>query len=147
MGLSLAAEMGDISDFSHAGQLIKMAGTNPIVKQSGDRKPSYYAISRQGRKHFRNVVYQVGKSLAFNNPEMNEKYQALIDRGKVPRQAYIALGNRMIRLAFSMIKRQTLYRSNDENYTLLNQIDKKLRSKNKKSFFEKFALPSKIHSA
>ncbi|WP_338450916.1 transposase [Niallia oryzisoli] len=34
-GAELYAEMGDISDFDHAGQLIKMAGTNPIVKQSG----------------------------------------------------------------------------------------------------------------
>nr|WP_309098486.1 transposase [Fredinandcohnia onubensis] len=33
-GAELYAEMGDISDFDHAGQLIKMAGTNPIVKQS-----------------------------------------------------------------------------------------------------------------
>jgi transposase len=32
-GAELFAEMGDISDFDHAGQLIKMAGTNPIVKQ------------------------------------------------------------------------------------------------------------------
>lgn len=146
LGAELVAEMGDISDFSHAGQLIKMAGTNPIVKQSGDRKPSYYAISRQGRRPFRNVVYQVGKSLAFNNPEMNQRYKALIERGKAPRQAYVALGNRMIRLAYSMMKYQTLYRSNDENYTLLNQIDKKLRSKNKKLFFEKI-VSSETHSA
>ncbi|EMR11851.1 transposase IS116/IS110/IS902 family protein [Methylophaga lonarensis MPL] len=34
-GAELFAEMGDITDFDHAGQLIKMAGTNPIVKQSG----------------------------------------------------------------------------------------------------------------
>jgi len=140
-GAELAAEMGDISDFNHAGQLIKMAGTNPTVKQSGERKPSCYAISRQGRKPFRNVVYRVGKSLARNNPEMNEKYQALIDRGKAPRQVYIALGNRMVRLAYSMIKHQTLYRSNHIKYTLLNQIDKKVKSKNRKLFFEKFVLP------
>jgi transposase len=147
IGAELASEMGDISDFEHAGKIIKMAGTNPIVKQSGDRKPSYYAVSKQGRKQFRNVVYQVGKSLATNNSEMNEKYQALLDRGKAPRQAYIALGNRMIRLAYSMIKHQTLYRSSDKNYSLLNQIDKKLKSKNKKLFFEKFVLTSEIHSA
>lgn len=147
IGAELAAEMGDISNFDNAGQMIKMAGTNPIVKQSGDRKPSYYAISRQGRKHFRNAVYQVGKSLAFNNPEMNEKYRALIDRGKAPRQAYIALGNRMIRIAYSMTKHQTLYRSNDKNYCLFNQITKKLRNTNKKIFFEKFVLHSETQSA
>ena len=41
---------------------------------------------------------------------MKQKYDALKARGKHPGQAYIALGNRMIRLAFSMIKNQSLYR-------------------------------------
>jgi len=136
-GAELYAEMGNTSDFDHAGQLIKMAGTNPIVKQSGDRRPSYYAVSKQGRKPFRNVVFQVGRSLARNNPEMKQKYKALIERGKVAPQAYIALGNRMIRLAFSMIKYQSLYHTDNEGYTLLNQISKKLYSANRKLFFER----------
>lgn len=146
-GAELYAEMGDISDFDHSGQLIKMAGTNPIVKQSGDRRPSYYAVSKQGRRTFRNIVYQVGKSLATNNPDMKQKYLALLDRGKKPRQAYIAIGNRMIRLAFSMIKHQTLYRTEDENYTLSNQISKKLYVKNAKLFYEKFVLSDENLSA
>jgi transposase len=137
-GAELYAEMGDVSDFDHAGQLIKMAGTNPIVKQSGDRKPSYYAVSKQGRRPFRNVVYQIGRSLATNNPEMKQKYIALKERGKHPRQAYIALGNRMIRLAFSMIKYQTLYRTDESDYTLFDQINKKLYSTNRKKFYERF---------
>lgn len=137
-GAELFAEMGDISDFDHSGQLIKMAGTNPIVKQSGDRSPSFYAVSKQGRRAFRNIVYLVGKSLATNNPEMNRRYVALKDRGKYYKQAYIALGNRMIRLAFSMIRNQTLYRTNDPNYILYNEIDKKLRKKNLKAFYEKY---------
>jgi len=140
-GAEFYAEMGDISDFDYAGQLIKMAGTNPVVKQSGDRRPSYYAVSKQGRRTFRNSVYQVGKSLATNNPEMKQKYSALLDRGKQPRQAYIAIGNRMIRLAFSMIKHQSLYRTDHKNYSLSNQISKKLHAKNAKLFYERFVLP------
>ena len=76
-GAELYAEMGDISDFEHAGQLIKMAGTNPIVKQSGGKKPSYFCISKQGRRTFRNIAYQVGKSLAVNNPEMKHQIFSL----------------------------------------------------------------------
>ncbi len=140
-GAELYAEMDNNSDFDHAGQLIKMAGTNPIVKQSGGRSPSYYAVSKQGRRVFRNVVYQVGKSLATNNPEMKQRFEAMKARGKHHRQAYIALGNRMIRLAFSMIKYQTLYRSDEENYTLYDQLDKKLYSKNLKYFYERFVVP------
>lgn len=139
-GAELVAEMGNISDFDHSNQLIKMAGTNPVVKQSGDRSPSYYRVSKQGRKSFRNIVYQVGKSLAVNNPEMKIKYQDLIGRGKHSRQAYIALGNRMIRLAFSMIKHQTLYRTEHSEYVLFNEVNKKLHKANVKTFFEKFVV-------
>ena len=139
-GAELYAEMGDISDFDHAGQLIKMAGTNPIVKQSGGKKPSYYAISKQGRRTFRNVTYQVGRSLSKNNPEMKQKYIALKDRGKLPGQAFIALGNRMIRLAFSMIKHQTLYRTDDPNYVLYDQLFKKVHRANINRFYENFVI-------
>lgn len=139
-GAELYAEMGDISDFDHAGQLIKMAGTNPIVKQSGGKKPSYYAISKQGRRTFRNVTYQVGRSLSKNNPEMKQKYMALKDRGKLPGQAFIALGNRMIRLAFSMIKHQTLYHTEEPDYVLYDQLYKKLHRANIHRFYEKFVL-------
>jgi transposase len=135
-GAELYAEMGDISDFEHAGQLIKMAGTNPIVKQSGGKKPSYFCISKQGRRTFRNITYQVGKSLAVNNPQMKLRYLALKDRGKHTRQAYVALGNRMIRLAFSMIRNHSLYRTNQENYVLVSEISKKLRAPNVKRFYE-----------
>jgi hypothetical protein len=45
----LYAEMGDISDFEHAGQLIKLAGTNPIVKQSGGKNLLTIAfLNREG---------------------------------------------------------------------------------------------------
>ena len=70
---------------------------------------------------------------------MRKKYLALKDRGKHTRQAYVALGNRMIRLAFSMIRNQSLYHTNHENYALLNQLSKKLRSANVRKFYENFA--------
>lgn len=146
-GAELYAEMGDISDFDHAGQLIKMAGTNPIVIQSGGRKPSYYGISKQGRRTFRNITYQVGKSLATNNPEMKQRYLALKERGKHCRQAYLALGNRMIRLAFSMIKNQTIYRSDQENYVLFDELDKKLHRSNVQQFYNRYILSTVQPSA
>jgi len=78
----LTAEIGNVHDFSHAGQLIKMAGTNPIVRQSGGKKANHYRISKQGRATFRNAVYQVGKNVSVQNPEMKMHYLAMKDKGK-----------------------------------------------------------------
>ncbi|RYG73056.1 IS110 family transposase [Lentibacillus lipolyticus] len=139
-GAELAAEMGDTADYEHAGQLIKMAGTNPIVKQSGWHKSTYHGISKQGRKTFRDITYQIGKSVAHNNPAMNKHYQKLKERGKHVNQAYIALGNRVIRLAFAMIRKQTLYQAQHENYVLYHELRKKLRIANVKEFYDRFVL-------
>jgi len=146
-GAELFAEMGDLSDFDYAGQLIKLAGTNPIVKQSGGKRPSYHGISKQGRRSFRNITYQVGKSLAHNNPEMKQRYKAFKERGKLPNQSYIALGNRMIRLAFSMIRKHTLYRSSDKNYVLQDVLGNKLSASNLKKFYEIHVSPTLSQSA
>ena len=47
-------------------------------------------------------------------------------KGKILRQAYIALGNRMIRLAFAMVRNRSLYHTEDRNYVLLEEISKKI---------------------
>lgn len=122
----LTAEMGPLETFTDANQLIKMAGTNPLVKQSGGHRPTYAGISKQGRKQFRNIVYLVGKCVSTMNPEMRRRYLAMQDKGKATRAIYIALGNRMLRLAFSMIKKQALYRTDEPGYCLKTIIRSKL---------------------
>ena len=131
----LTAEIGNVHDFSNAGQLIKMAGTNPIVRQSGGKRANHYRISKQGRAAFRNVVYQVGKNVSNQNPEMKGRYLAMKDKGKKPGEAYIALGNRILRIAFAMIKDQQLYKSSQPEYRLEKVIASKLRNTKKQNLF------------
>ena len=131
----LTAEIGNVHDFSHAGQLIKMAGTNPIVRQSGGKRANHYRISKQGRAAFRNVVYQVGKNVSNQNPEMKGRYLAMKDKGKKPGEAYIALGNRILRIAFAMIKDQQLYKSSQPDYRIEKVIAAKLRNVKKQKIF------------
>jgi transposase len=131
----LTAEIGNLHDFSHAGQLIKMAGTNPIVRQSGGKRANHYRISKQGRAAFRSVVYQVGKNVSNQNPEMKAHYLAMKDKGKKPGQAYIALGNRILRIAFAMIKSRRLYKSSQPDYCLEKIIAGKLKNIEKQKLF------------
>ncbi|MFG6114183.1 hypothetical protein ACGTN9_03260 [Halobacillus sp. MO56] len=78
---------------------------------------------------------------------MATRYKGMIDRGKHCRQAYIALGNRMLRIAFSMIRHQTLYESNDSSYALADVLKKKLRADNVRFFYDKFVITSSVTSA
>lgn len=135
----LTAEMGSLDTFTHANQLIKMAGTNPLVRQSGGHRPTYTGISKQGRKQFRNIVFLVGKCVSAMNPAMRRRYLAMKKKGKATRSVYIALGNRILRLAFSMIKKQTLYNSDEEDYCLKTVIQSKLSTNELcQQFFNRF---------
>ncbi len=141
LAAELTAEMGDLEAFTSASQLIKMAGTNPVVKQSGGKAASHFAISKQVRAPFRSVVYQAGKCTALFNPEMNAHYQRLKERGKLTGQAFIAIGNRILRLAYAMRKQQTLYQSQQPDYVLQKVIAGKLRNQAKQAlFYDRFVI-------
>lgn len=141
LAAELTAEMGDLEAITNAGQLIKMAGTNPVVKQSGGKKATHFAISKQGRAPFRAIIYQMGKCTAFHNPDMNAHYRHMKERGKLTGQAYIAIGNRILRLAYAMRKHQTLYQSPNPGYVLQKVIAGKLRSRVKQAtFFNRFVI-------
>ena len=131
----LTAEMGDLSMFTRPEQLIKMAGTNPIIKQSGGKQAFTYHISKQGRAPFRAALYRAGRSMMLQNPAMKEKYKEMKERGKKVKQMYIALGNRLLRLAYAMMTKKQLYQSTQEGYCLQSVIAGKLRNKAKQALF------------
>jgi len=120
------SELGDISQYDNAGQLIKKAGTNPIIIQSGGTQGFYGRISKQGNKHLRFMVYTVGKSLAQHNKDLRPYYEKLKARGKHARKAFIALGNKFIKIAFSMLKHKKPYESKQLDYRIYNEVKKKL---------------------
>jgi len=140
IGVTTAAEfyseVGDLSNFEHAGQIIKKAGTNPKVIQSGGIEGFYGRISKQGNKHLRYIVYTIGKCLAQHNKDLRPYYEGLRNRGKHQRKAYIAIGNKFIRIAFAMLKNRMVYETKDESYQYLRMMREKLRHTDIKKFHE-----------
>ncbi|ANU15236.1 IS110 family transposase [Planococcus halocryophilus] len=137
----LTAEIGDFSLFTRPEQLIKMAGTNPIIRQSGGKKATSHRISKQGRADFRGAVYRAGKAMMGQNPTMKKKAEELKAKGKKIGQIYIALGNRLLRLAFAMMKKKQVYQTGPEGKSLQSVIASKLRNKEKQAlFFNRYVL-------
>jgi transposase len=131
LGVSTAAELyaeiGDVSHYRHAGQLIKKAGTNPIVKQTGGGAGSYGKISKQGNNHLRYVAYLAGRSLCLHNEELKPFYERLKSRGKHERAAFVAMGNKMLKVAFAMLRDGQPFRSSMPSYQLAKEVNKKLQ--------------------
>ncbi|MNI05788.1 Transposase IS116/IS110/IS902 family protein [compost metagenome] len=123
----LYAEMGDVSHYTHAGQLIKKAGTNPVVKQTGGSAGSYGKISKQGNSHLRYVAYLAGRSLCLHNPDLRTFYERLKSRGKHPRSIFVAMGNKMLKIAFAMLRDKKPFLSARPTCSLAQEMNKKLR--------------------
>lgn len=72
--------MGDLTHYTSASQLIKKAGTNPVIKQSGYGEGFFGRISKQGNANLRNAVYQAGKTLSIHNEALKPFYTRLKKR-------------------------------------------------------------------
>ncbi len=106
------AEIGSIFNYTCNRQLVKLSGINPVLSQSGGKKARAFQISRQGNPALRYVVTLIGKNLCSKkcwNSYFIDYYERLQKRGKSPNQIYVAAGNKFLRIAFAMLRNQTLF--------------------------------------
>jgi len=102
---------GDPLRFDHPHQISKMAGYNLIEDSSGQNK-SKTTISKRGRKHLRNVLYQMARTMVAVNSEMKTLYQYLKTRPVNPlkkKQALVVVSKKIITIIHSLLKKQTGY--------------------------------------
>lgn len=130
IGLITAAEiyceMGDLSHFTNANQLIKKAGTEPIIKQSGSSDGYHGRISKQGNTNLRRAIYTAGRCLSVHNEALKPFFTRLKEKGKHCRKIYIAMGNKFIRIAFSMLQHRTPFKWEHKDFNYKQEINKKL---------------------
>lgn len=122
----LYCEMGDLSHFTNAGQLIKKAGTNPVIKQSGLGGGHYGCISKQGNANLRRAIYTAGRCLSTHNEALKPFYSRLKEKGKKAGKIYIAMGNKFIKIAFAMLKNQKPFEWDGPEFNYEKEISKKL---------------------
>lgn len=122
----LFSEVGDVSQYENPGQIIKKAGTNPIMKQSGGGKGYFGRISKQGNPHLRYIIYNLGRCLAMHNKDLQPFVTRLKEKGKHARKVFIALGNKFVKIAFAMLRDKKPFISKVGPYEILDEINKKL---------------------
>lgn len=103
------AELGPVEQYQYANQIIKRAGTNPLVKESGGKKPVYGSTSKQGNPNFRAVIYRAGEILAQKNPYFQEFADRLRAKGKTNKQVHLAVGNKFVKVAFAMLRKKEFF--------------------------------------
>ena len=110
----IIAELGPFSSYQNAKQLIKMAGSNPTESESGGKRHSHTPISKQGRPVLRHCTWTAVIPMLRFNPDFRDWAKKLHMRpaGANPlsgREVMVAATNKLLRLAFALVKRQSLY--------------------------------------
>jgi len=102
------AEIGDIKRFDNAKKLIKYAGTDPVIKQSGKYKVKM-SISKQGSSFLRNVLFQMAVGVV----KWNYYFRAYFIRKKKSfgsyKKAMIAVVNKLIRVIYAICRKGTCF--------------------------------------
>lgn len=105
------AEVGDLNQYSHPRQIQKLAGFNLKEHSSGKHK-GQTKITKRGRPRLRRLLYACIMPMVAKNNEFKALHQHFITRTENPlkkKQSLIALCNKLIRLLFTLGKRQVAY--------------------------------------
>jgi len=107
----ITAEIGDISRFAYAKQIISSAGTCSKKNQTGEYDPQGLPMSKKGNKFLRTSLNQAALSLNAWCPDFNAYYtRKLMEKADKKGIARTATGNKLARLAFALMKHKVLYR-------------------------------------
>jgi transposase len=112
----LLAELGSFRLYQNTKQMIKMAGSNPIESESAGKKSSRTPMNKKGRPGLRYCAWVAVIPLLRFNSDFRAWAKRLRERpvhsnplnGK---EIVGAACNRLLRLAFILVKNQTYYRT------------------------------------
>ncbi len=102
------AEVGDLGEYNHPRQIIKLAGLSLKENTSGKHKGKT-TITKRGRKKLRALLFRVSMILVAKNTAfkaLHEYYTQRPDNPLKKMQSLIALCNKLIRILFNIGKKQ-----------------------------------------
>lgn len=101
--MSIIAEIGPIDRFQNAKQIIKFAGVNPFVYESGTKSIEQTAIEKKGSKYLRKTLYQVILPILRYNPVFYNYYKKKRKEGKKDLCAKGHCVRKLIRVIFHLL--------------------------------------------
>ena len=115
IGLNLASgiisELGDIRNYAHADQLIKMAGLSLIECSSGKKK-GQTTISKRGRSDLRKFLYQAIFTMISSNKGFKQLHKYYTERPKNQlkgKQSMMALARKFLRIIYAVVTQNIAY--------------------------------------
>jgi transposase len=118
----LLAELGCFKAYRSAKQMIKMAGSNPTESESAGKKRSRTPMSKQGRPVLRYCAWTSVIPMLRFNPDFRawakQRRERPVHANPLSgREVVGAALNRLLRLAFALVKNQTYYQVSKSELT------------------------------
>ncbi len=101
--MSILSELGDIAYFSNEKKLIKFAGVNPYVYESGTYSMPHTRLEKKGSKYLRKTLYQIIDVVIRFNPVFQAYYQKKRSQGKSYRCAQGHCIRKLLRVLYKII--------------------------------------------
>ena len=102
-GMTILAEIGDISKFEEAAKLIKFAGMEPLVHQSGKYDAAHMPISKHGSRYLRKALYQAIFTVCKYCPTFQDYYTKKRNQGKSHRCAQGHCVRKLLRIIYKLL--------------------------------------------
>jgi transposase len=115
----LIAFLPELGKYSHK-QLTALAGLAPFARESGKFKGKRFI--RSGREILRRALYMASLSAIKHYKEMKDFYLRLLSKGKFKKLALIAVARKILLVANSVMRRQTVWKQNFSDVIFCEKI-------------------------
>lgn len=92
------------SKFENASQLCSYVGITPTIRESGSSIRGRSRISKVGNKKMRNLLFLCAFNACKHNKACKALYERITTKGKSKKLALIAVSNKLLKQAFSIVK-------------------------------------------
>lgn len=108
-GAQIVAEIGDAGRFGSAAAIVKYAGLNPSVSQSGQFEAKGGPISKKGSPYLRRALWLAANQARRFDPKMRAYYDKLRAQGKCHRVAVTACARKLCHIVYAVMRDQVAY--------------------------------------
>ena len=109
LGAQIVAEIGDVNRFKNAPAIVKYAGLNSGVSESGEFQAKGRPITKVGSARLRRSIWLAAEAARRCDPKLKAFYEKKRDEGKCHRVAVTAVARKLCHIIYAVMRDQAPY--------------------------------------
>lgn len=109
LGAQIVAEIGDATRFGSGASIVKYAGLNSGVSQSGNFEAKSSPITKTGSPYLRRAMWLAADSARKFDPKLRSFYEKKLAEGKCHRVAVTAVARKLCHIVYAVMRDRVPY--------------------------------------